>query len=203
MKLRIGLAVLALAASVASQAQSLTTLFLSNNGGSAGGAVYFDVTVGANNLTVTGFDTNTALAGGGAFGFTVFTHATTAVGQEAAGGWTQVATGTGAGAGQDLPSPVAMNNTFVLNASTSYGIALVMGTQAGHRYTNGTGANQNYSNADLTINLGTASNVPFTTPIFSPRVWNGTIYYSTAVPEPATFAVIGLGALALIRRRRR
>ena len=35
-----------------------------------------------------------------------------------------------------------------------------------------------YSNADLSLVLGSATNVPFTAPVFSPRVWNGTIYYT-------------------------
>src|SRR5690606_9679276 len=44
--------------------------------------------------------------------------------------------------------------------------------------TNGTGSNETYSNADLAINCGSATNVPFTAPIFSPRVWNGTVHYN-------------------------
>ena len=113
-----------------------------------------------------------------------------------------VATGTGIGAGDDLASSVTLSNSFVLGASATTGFALrLTGSPVGHEYTNGTGSNQTYSNADLTLNLGAADNTPFAGAGFSPRVWNGTIKYS-AVPEPATFAVLGLGALALIRRRR-
>ena len=93
--------------------------------------------------------------------------------------WTQVATGSGTGAGQDLPTHVTLSNSFVLNAGTLYGIAVVADPAITLYYTNGNGSNQNFSNADLSLVLGSATNVPFTAPVFSPRVWNGTIYYST------------------------
>ena len=41
-------------------AGQITTLFASNNNGSAGGANYFDVTVASNPITVTALDINTA-----------------------------------------------------------------------------------------------------------------------------------------------
>ena len=92
--------------------------------------------------------------------------------------WTLVATGSGTGAGQDVPTHVTLSNSFTLNAGTLYGIAVVADPSIALFYTNGTGSNQNYSNADLSLFLGSATNVPFTAPVFSPRVWNGTIYYT-------------------------
>src|SRR5947208_12903064 len=91
--------------------------------------------------------------------------------------WTQVATGSGTGAGLNNPTHVTLSNPIPLNAGTLYGIALVADPAFGHFYTNGNGSNQNYSNADLALFLGSATNVPFTAPVFSPSVWNGTIYY--------------------------
>ena len=82
------------------------------------------------------------------------------------------------GAGQDVPTHVTLSNSFTLNAGTLYGIAVVADPTIALFYTNGTGSNQNYSNADLSVALGSATNVPFTAPVFSPRVWNGTIYYT-------------------------
>ena len=73
---------------------------------------------------------------------------------------------------------MTLSNPFVLNAGTLYGIAVVADPAISLFYTNGTGSNQNYSNADLALFLGSATNVPFTAPVFSPRVWNGTIYYT-------------------------
>ncbi len=55
-------------------------------------------------------------------------------------------------------------------------------------------------NADVTLTLGSATNVPFTGNVFSPRVWNGTVRYDV-VPEPATLGLLVLGGLALLRRR--
>ncbi len=191
------LSLLVLLAPAVADAGQITTLFARGNGGSNGGAVYFDVSVGANPLVVTAFDTNTAELV--PFGWTVYTVPGTRVGNETnAAAWTQVATGTGQGMGIDIPSPVALNGTFQLAANTSYGMALVMGLEAGHDYTNGPLGP--YSNADVTLDLGGASNVPFTASIFDPRVWNGTIYYDV-VPEPATLCLLALGGLALIRRR--
>ncbi|MDI9637421.1 PEP-CTERM sorting domain-containing protein [Kamptonema cortianum] len=185
----------------AAHAGSLTTLFGGNNFGSLGGAVYFDVTIGGTGLIITGYDTNTDVTV--PFGFEVFTRVGTYVGNTTSNvGWNSVATGSGVGQGLDNPTPVTLNNTFVLNANTTYGMALVMSSDARHNYTNGNGSNQFYSNSDLSLNLGAASNVPFTGNTFSPRVWNGTIYYDP-VPEPASMAILGLGALALARRKRR
>ncbi len=197
------LAVLSVLPAAMAQADMLTTLFAANNGGNLGGAVYFDANVGANPLEVTGFDTNTTET----VAFTNFQvwvlPGLTSQGNETSAAWVQVATGSGTGAGFNNPTSVTLSNSFLLSANTLTGIALVMDPAIGHDYTNGTGANQFFSNADLSITLGSASNVPFTL-AFTPRVWNGTIYYN-AVPEPASLAFPGIGAIGLIglaRRRR-
>src|SRR5436309_1472585 len=171
----------------------ITTLFASNNNGSNGGAVYFDLTVAANPISVTAFDINTDFTG--AFSnFRVYVlPGMTFQGHETNMAlWTQVATGSGTGAGTNQPTHVTLSNSFPLTAGTLYGIALVADPAFGHFYTNGNGSNQNYSNADLALFLGSATNVPFTAPVFSPRVWNGTIYYGgpcgTPTPTPTPTA---------------
>src|SRR6476469_2219355 len=175
-------------------AGQITTLFASNNNGSPGGANYFDVTVAANPITVTALDINTAETVAFSNVRVYLLPGMTSVGHETnLALWTQVATGSGTGAGVDLPTHVTLSNSFTLNAGTLYGIAVVADPAITLHYTNGTGPNQNYSNADLALVLGATSNVPFTAPVFSPRVWNGTIYYDVAPPCNIQYAITQIG----------
>jgi hypothetical protein len=63
---------LALAASTAQAQSKLTTLFASNNGGSTGGIVYFDVTVKAG-VIISAFETNVDVAASTPIGLDVYT----------------------------------------------------------------------------------------------------------------------------------
>jgi hypothetical protein len=164
----------ALLAAPATSQSCLTTLFARDNGGSLGGAVYFDVTVNhPAGITVTTMQINTAEMV--ALDLTVYTTPGTYSGVETTPGvWTQVSTGQGVGQGIDIPTDVNVAD-FAL-ASGSYGMALVLGPTAGHDYTGGLGA-LSYSDANLQIDLGSATNVPFSGSPFSPRVWNGQICY--------------------------
>lgn len=208
----IALAVASGALASAASGASITTVFNSNNNGSTGGGIYFQIVVGANPINITGLSTNTGAIGAGQnIPLRVFTAATTHVGNEAnAGAWTLVATGTGTGAGLNLPTVMNLSNSIALAANTSYGIALSLSSAAGgatfsHFYS-GTGANPapgalQYTNSDVTLNLGSANNVLFTAPQFSPRVWNGTITYDV-VPAPGAAALMAIAGLAGARRRR-
>jgi hypothetical protein len=187
----VAVTIISLLAVASAKADSLTTLFNSNNGGNPGGAVYFDATIASSPLSITSFDINTASTASFS-NFRVYLLAgMTSQGNETSPLWVQVATGSGTGAGLNQPTHVTLSNSFVLSASTLYGMALVNDPAITHNYTNGNGSNQNYSNANLALFLGSATNVPFTPPVFTPRVWNGTIYYNV-VPEPSTMALLGM-----------
>ncbi len=156
---------------------SLQTLYAGGNNGSPGGAVYFDITVEDSDIDVLSFDLHTEDLG--AFTVDVYMFEGTYVGNEADPAiWgTAESTGSGTSAGAGLPSTATLDNTISLSANTTYAVALVFDGTHSHYYTNGDGTNQNYSNADLALDLGSASNTPFTTPIFDPRIFNGAVGY--------------------------
>jgi hypothetical protein len=109
--------------------------------------------------------------------------------RENAAAWTQIAqdNGSAVGAGQDVPSAVTLQAPVLLPAGT-YGMALV--SNQGHRYTNGNGSNQSYSDSFLTPaprRLGLAPRTPFTSSPITPRVWNGSIVYTPAAGIYANF----------------
>jgi len=187
-------------------AQSLTTFYGSDNGLGGFSAVAFDLTVGNADITITGFDTNTSMTT--FFDMNVFMSTGTYVGNENdLGFWgSPVATGNAIGAGTDNPTSVTLNTDLLLNANTTYAIALEMGPGGDHQYTIGDGTNENFSNSDLSLSLGSGISLFGTTfsGVFNPRVWNGTVYYSvSSVPEPGSVcALIAAGVVFLTRRRR-
>lgn len=202
------LLIAAVAASTA-RADSITTFFIGTNGGASLWTVYFDINVtNPNGINITGFDVNSSTAPNTAFSLDVYTTVSggTHVGNTSLpAAWTLMGTGSGLTAGTDLPSNVDVSD-FTL-AQGTYGMAIRY-IGAAPRYTNGNGSNQFFSNADVALTLGQAqatTTAPFTggTP-FSPRVWNGTIYYDiNAIPEPGSLGLLGLVAFTgLVRRRR-
>ena len=160
--------------------QELTTVpFLGGNGLSTNSVVYFDVDVlNASGITVSQLNTNANAVGGTPFSLEIWTKAGTYVGfTNDATPWTQVATGGGVAVGNNTaPGALVEFPDFSLAPGVT-GFALrIIG--AGHSYTNGNGANQLYSNADISISLGAGQATMFSSTPFTPRVWNGTFRYN-------------------------
>ncbi|MEO6593305.1 MAG: hypothetical protein ABIP94_00970, partial [Planctomycetota bacterium] len=108
----------------------------------------------------------------------VYTRAGTFAGNELnLAVWSPRTAGHGVSAGLDQPSHIDLNEPILLGTGTT-GVAIVA-RNFEHRYTNGNGSNQNYSDANLAVALGSASNVPFTGSAFSPRVANLQFAYRT------------------------
>lgn len=158
----------------------LATVFNSNNGGTVGGAIYFDVTV-RQPIRVDALTTNYDVQVGSPVGMVVHTTPYTHTNKETdPTAWTQVAIddGTATSAGFDQPTAIRLATPFTLQPGR-HGIALVA-VGDGHRYTSAISNAQSYATAALTLHAGTASNVPFSGPVFDPRLWNGSLQYEHA-----------------------
>ncbi len=168
----------------------LTTLFAQNNGLGAGSIVYFDVNVtNAAGITLSQLDTNVSGTVGAAITLDVYTTPGSYLGNELnAGVWTLVSTGSGVALGNNLPTVVDVADVFLAPGSYGFGLVIAGG---GHSYTNGTGANQLYSNADLSISLGKSQATPWVTTPFDPRVWNGAFRYNCTGGGPTTYCTAG------------
>ena len=186
------------------QAQSLTTIFTGGNRNIVGGNVLFDLNV-VSGITVTSLATNVASAQTGlTVNLQVWARSGTSVGFEAApAGWTLVSSGTATAAATNTPTLFDVSD-FILGPGIT-GIA-IRNVDFSAEYTNGNGSNQVYSNADLTLTAGSATNAFFGGAFNTPRVWNGTINYSgggSAAPEPGTLALLALGIVGGVVARRR
>ena len=176
---------------------SLTSLFTSNNGFSGN---TFDLTPNAD-LEITGLDFNGSNLAGLTYNIDVYYKVGTSVGFEAdMSAWTVLASGLSAPCnGTDVPTFVDLaGNGVVLSAGTTYGIyfdSVDYALGASIKYTNGTGTNEIYSNGDLLLETKTGQGSPaFSGITFSPRVWNGTIYYDTLSGGGLTYAITPMTA---------
>ena len=165
---------LAVLTTMVSAQSPLTTTFASNNVGSVGGMVFFDLDVtNPAGITVKQLDIHTTSPAGI---LQVFTAPGSYVGIAASPlAWTEVAAASIDPAGMNQPSVVCLGSGFFLPFG-SHAIALV-GSTLSMRYTDGSTIPLVYANADATLTAGAAASTPFGGLQFAPRVWNGNVHY--------------------------
>ncbi len=175
----------------------LETTFVSNNGGATGWANYMDVTV-LNPTTVVSLEANFNVAAGSPVNLEVWTRTGTYDGfEQDPTGWTLVAQGDGTAlaAGQELPTPVPLVAPFDFLPGGATGVAIVY-TVGGNPYTNGTNANQLYTDGNMTIELGSSCSAPFAGggSVFTPRVWNGSFCTGSAPSVGTNYCTAALNS---------
>jgi hypothetical protein len=171
------LVVLWLTAAANAQA-SITTLFTGIGSGNPGNCVYFDVVVpSGDGVLVRGLQVHLNSSVNTPGTIEVYTCAGGRSGnQTTPAAWTLVTSGPVTAAGLSLPSAVAIGQFFLPPGTT--GIALrALGVT--HRYTHNLPGITSYSNGQLTITGGEATNVPFSGTILTPRMANVTLQYDS------------------------
>lgn len=172
----------ALATSLAAQSP-LTTVFTGNTSLAAGATAYVDLVLNAP-LTFTQIDINTTAVASTAGTLEVRWCPTTYVGNDTnPAAWTLVSTAPVVSAGPNLPT-VCTLQPFTLPPG-NYGLAVThIGIGPLYITGNGTavpgsGSNQTYSTAELTLLAGaTAAAAPGTAICCTPRVFNCNLYYN-------------------------
>lgn len=191
-------AILALATMGAAHSAELSTGFASSNNHNG---IMFDVVTFSNALTVTGFDLNLS---SDASVIEIYKKSGSFVGsQDTASAWTLVGSATVTSNGQSIATFVDIAN-FGLDANATTGLYITTTGTGFTRYSNGTVVGGvAAANADLQILEGNGKAYAFGAN-FSPRVFSGTIQYEVAaVPEPSTWAMMGLGLVGLAFTRRK
>lgn len=190
MRLHAATAFLLAAAAVAQS--PLTTLYTGGNGLQGDSAVYFNLTLNTG-LSITQLDVN-AFGGTGSSSLEFWTVPTTWVGNDSnPAAWTLRGSSLPVAANAEgTPTPAPLQAPFVLPAG-NYGVAIVYRGTFGPAYTNGNGANQTYSRAELSLAAGASGGI-FTGAVNNPRVWNGSIHYTTSTAGTvATQTSVGNG----------
>ena len=167
---------------------SLTTHF---NGGNGFAGNTFDITPNVD-MSITGMDAHARYAAR-QLDIDVYYKVGTSVGfEQDAAAWTLLASGSNANSnGPGVGTFVDLSGngvTFV--AGVEYGIYMDNVNYAvagGIAYTNGSSTPEVYSNSDVTLEAYCGTRSPAFTggSPFSPRIWNGTLYYEAGAAGPS------------------
>lgn len=158
----------------------LTTTFASNNGGVPGGAVYFtlEALAGSGGVTISDIDLNCSSTTGNAVMIDVFVQPnTTGCTYQPDGLWIPHTSATGVSQGSNTPTNFLFNTPLELGEGCCLGVAIVA-TGFAHLYTNGSTNPESYTNGQLKLTAGRASNTPFSSSFFEPRIVNARINYA-------------------------
>jgi len=163
-----------------SYADSLSTIFAGNNGQSGN---MFDISVtGTSGITITGFAQNFDFGPALISGFELWTIAGGISGNQTnASAWTLISsTGSFTSNAVNTPTNVPFSTSISISLNPGQTIGIYLTNQSGfsNSYTNGTAVGSvAATNSNLTIYEGYGVAYPFGQ-LFSPRIWNGTIFYS-------------------------
>jgi PKD repeat protein len=152
----------------------------SNNGGTAGGVVFYDLNV-ISAVRITGFDCNLSGTVGSSVTLELYTTPTTYVGVTTTpAAWTLVGTaGPVLAAGREQATSFTLASPVILTPG-AYGIGYrVIGSGQAYNGT-GTGAQVTTTTAELSLTSGAAISGLFTGSFFTFRNWNGCIHYTPA-----------------------
>jgi hypothetical protein len=175
-----------------------------NNGS---GGIFMNFAPVSSPLEIFQFDTTFGAAAGVGGSIEVWTRPGPYNGFEGSSvGWTltQTVAFTSGGLGVVVPVPLTSNIALPSGQTTAVYMHSIT-TGNGIRYFGtGTTSNTNFSDANLALVTAHSRTgaVSFGGTLFTPRALTGAVHYNI-VPEPATLATLGLGAFALLRRRRK
>ena len=177
------------------QELNVTTTFAGGNGQDGN---MFDVTAQVD-LTITRFDGHFETGPGTC---RIYTKQGSYVGfAKNPSAWTQLGATqiTGMGAGVPTILPIAVNQSIKAGETWSFYITNNGGTKPNIIYTDGTGVT--YGNSHMTIPEGIGKQYPFGM-TYSPRTWNGIIYYTldeslSATPQQISVGMGGMQTMSL------
>ena len=176
---------------------ALTTMFATNN--SFAGNMFDMEVVGTNPILITSFDMNLTFNGYPSCTVSVYYREGGYAGHEnTASDWTLIGTQAGiVPAGDNLPTPAAIGGV-ILRPGIRYGFyATVTDYKAVMLYTN-IAAGTIYEDNNLRIISGIGKGNPdFNGQLFQGRVWNGTVYYTTAMSDDASLSGLTVTGAAL------
>jgi gliding motility-associated-like protein len=160
---------------------SSNNLALPYNTNNAQRGIMFDITA-VTNITINCFDVNMAT---GTSGVEIYYKVGTHVGfTTTPGAWTLIGSANVTGNGNNVATavPIAVNVSVTAGCTVAFYITRTQGGGPTVLYTNGTSVGFVFaSNANLQVKDGTGKDYPFGAN-FTPRRFNGTIYYTTNGP---------------------